>query len=64
MGTLEEDKYDMCKPQPVQLDCRREWCKFHKDGSCTHDAPALTVNWLNATCWTEIDERDENDKKF
>lgn len=35
-------KPEMCKPQPVQLDCREEKCKHHVDANCTHPFPALS----------------------
>ena len=42
---LSNPKYDMCKPQPVQLDCRINTCKFYKGaGVCSHHAPEITLS--------------------
>lgn len=50
------DRYPMCKEQPVQLDCRRVKCKYHKKGKCLNIAPAITIIEDKATCWTELAE--------
>jgi hypothetical protein len=49
--------YPMCKPQPVQLDCRKTDCIYHQNAGCTNPAPAVTLN-ENSTfiCWTYKNE--------
>ena len=38
-------KHNMCKPQPVQLDCRVTTCRFYKGGgTCSHHAPEITLH--------------------
>jgi len=47
------ERYQMCKPQPVQLDCRKEECVYHHNGACTNLAPAVTLNQGdNLICWS------------
>lgn len=50
-----EEVYNMCKPQSVQLDCRKTKCKYYTGGGhCSNVSPAITIN-ENGTvvCWSE-----------
>ena len=49
---LNEERYLMCKSQPVQLDCRVEECKYYKLGACKNEAPAITIYKDKFVCWT------------
>ena len=46
------ERYEMCKDQPAQIDCREENCKCHKNGSCHNISPALTIHKGHVTCWS------------
>lgn len=46
---------NMCKPQPVQLDCRNDNC-IHNTGAgyCMNDKPAITLNADKSfVCWSK-----------
>ena len=53
-----ERLYPMGKQQPAQIDCRREYCKYHMYGRCTNPAPAITLNGApsmtneKGVCWS------------
>lgn len=55
--TGKEERYNMCKDQPAQIDCRREECAFHKNGACANVSPAITLCDKTATCWSFEKER-------
>lgn len=42
--------YNMCEPQPVQLDCRITDCKYHANGGCVNAAPAIKFNKISILC--------------
>lgn len=37
------ERYNMCKDQPAQIDCRNIACKFHINAACTNVSPAITL---------------------
>ena len=53
--------YPMGKQQPAQIDCRREYCRYHMYGRCTNPAPAITLNGPpsmtneKGVCWSYKD---------
>lgn len=54
-GTITNERYPMCKDQPAQIDCRNTDCIFNKNGSCTNESPAITLNKDGKfKCWSEI----------
>lgn len=59
----EENESNMCKPQPVQLDCRKTECEYHQNAECTHPKPAITLNEQKGTfvCWTLSAQNNEED---
>ena len=60
-----ERLYPMGKQQPAQIDCRREYCKYHMYGRCTNPAPAITLNGPpsmtneKGVCWSHKDREPE-----
>lgn len=48
-------RYEMCKDQPAQIDCRNTKCKFYKGaGYCSNVSPAITLNEDKTfVCWSE-----------
>jgi Fe-S-cluster containining protein len=48
------DRYQMCKDQLAQIDCRMIDCIFYKSsGRCSNISPAITLNENNTfMCWT------------
>jgi len=47
------DRYPMCKDQPAQIDCRKDWCLFWRKGSCKNISPAITLNQDGTyRCWS------------
>jgi hypothetical protein len=54
----ENERYQMCKDQNAQIDCRVEDCKYYNGaGECMNVSPAITLNetkergkWF--TCWS------------
>lgn len=58
-----EERYNMCKDQIAQIDCRKETCFHYDQGHCLNISPAITLNYDNKfTCWSfnEIDEYEED----
>jgi len=51
---VKKEKYQMCKEQPAQIDCRQMNCIWHKAGGhCTNISPAITLNGNDTyVCWT------------
>ena len=49
--------YRMCESQPAQIDCRKNDCAFHKEGSCSNAAPAITLNEDGTfVCWSKAEK--------
>jgi hypothetical protein len=44
--------YNMCEPQPVQLDCRINDCKYHANGGCINAAPAIKFDKTTVLCYS------------
>lgn len=43
----------MCKPQKVQLDCRKTDCEFYKNGGYCSTEPEITLcNNKSFACWS------------
>ena len=50
-------RYDMCQEQPVQLDCRNDGCKYHRNAACINESPAITIINDKVTCWSKDDKK-------
>ena len=61
---MQEEKYPMCEPQPAQIDCRIESCKYHINANCTNVAPAITLNPDGIfVCWSKQKKEKEQTTK-
>lgn len=60
---MNKDRYNMCKDQPAQIDCRNITCVHHADGACKNISPAISLivpnstttdngRKMTATCWS------------
>jgi len=53
-------KGNLCRPQPVQLDCRVSNCKHNKSGGYCIIEPMITLgNAGEHTCWSSIKREPE-----
>ncbi|MFA5153711.1 MAG: hypothetical protein WC554_14215 [Clostridia bacterium] len=56
-----DERYEMCKDQNAQIDCRNECC-FHHDkfGHCLNISPAITLNQNGKfRCWSKLVDEDK-----
>ena len=48
-----QERYNMTKDQPAQIDCRKSECKFNNGGgNCSNISPAITLNEKKNNCWS------------
>jgi hypothetical protein len=57
------ERYELCKDQPAQIDCRVSSCAYHKEGSCTNISPAITFAGNASNCLS-YDKKDNLKELF